>query len=96
MHGHMDLLLVCFSMHGIKRVGMLTKHTWPKRVISWRTMAMVSSICHLCAAIRLSSSSRILQHHQAGAHQYCLQDNQPSLLHMHALCRPTELHQAQV
>lgn len=48
---------------------MVTKHTWPRRVISWRTMAMVSSICHLCAAIRLSSSSRILQNHQAGVHQ---------------------------
>lgn len=34
--------------------------TCPSNVISCRTMAIVSSICHLCAAIRLSSSSRIL------------------------------------
>ena len=34
--------------------------TCPSKVISCRTMAIVSSICHLCAAIRLSSSSRIL------------------------------------
>jgi hypothetical protein len=46
--------------------------TWPSRFISCLTIAMVSSICQRCAAMRLSSSSRILSRCQHRSHSCVL------------------------